>query len=320
MPQDTRDLHVVFGTGPLGLAVMRALRADGRRVRMINRSSKVRFDKDLATEVGGGDAADPRFAREVCEGASVVYHCVGLAYPRWREFPAIARGIVEGTAATGATLVYGDNLYMYGAVDRPMTEGLPETATTVKGRIRAEVAAFLLEAHRAGKVLVAIGRGSDFFGPHATDATMLGSRVFGRILAGKAAQVVGDPDRLHSYTYLDDFGQALVRLGQRPDAAGQTWHVPTASAISTRAIVAMIGEIAGQPARLSAAPGWMIGLGGLFNPLLREMREMLYEFDHDFVVDSSRFESTFGMQATPLRETLARTLAWFREVSSPAPT
>lgn len=320
MALDVRDLHVVFGTGPLGLAVMRALRAEGRHVRMINRSSRVRFRKDLETEVGGGDATDPRFTREVCEGAAVVYHCIGLPYPRWREFPAIARGIVEGAAAAGATLVYGDNLYMYGAVGRPMAEGLPETATTVKGQIRAEVAAFLLEAQRAGKVRVSIGRGSDFFGPHATEATMLGSRVFGRLLAGKAAQVVGDPDRLHSYTYLDDFGPALVRLGQRPDAAGEVWHVPTAPAVSTRAIVAMIGDLAGRPARLSAAPGWMIGLGGLFNPLLREMREMLYEFDRDFVVDSSRFEGTFGVRATPLREALARTLAWFREDTPPAPT
>lgn len=320
MPHDTRELHVVFGTGPLGLAVMRALRADGRRVRMINRSSQVRFDKDLETEVGGGDAADPRFAREVCEGAAVVYHCVGLPYPRWREFPAIARGIVEGAAAAGATIVYGDNLYMYGAVSGPMREGLPEAATTVKGRIRAEVAALLLEAHRTGKVRAAIGRGSDFFGPHATEATMLGSRIFGRILAGKAAQVVGNPDRLHSYTYLDDFGQALVRLGRHAEAAGHVWHVPTAPAVSTRTIVAMIGKLAGHPARLSAAPGWMVGLAGLFNPQLREMREMLYQFDRDFVVDSSRFEGTFGVRATPLHEALARTLAWFRGMAPAPPT
>lgn len=137
MTDDARPLHVIFGAGPLGLAVMRALRSEGRRVRMINRSSRVRFDKDPETEVGGGDAADPRFPREVCEGAAVLYHCVGLPYPRWREFPGIARGIVEGVAAAGATLVYGDNLYAYGQVTGPLREGLPETASTVKGRIRA---------------------------------------------------------------------------------------------------------------------------------------------------------------------------------------
>ncbi|MBX9964297.1 MAG: NAD-dependent epimerase/dehydratase family protein [Burkholderiales bacterium] len=318
MTDTARPLHVIFGTGPLGLALMRALRSEDRRVRMINRSARVRFDKDLETEVGGGDAADPGFAREVCEGAAVVYHCVGLPYPRWREFPGIARGIVEGAAAAGATLVYGDNLYAYGQVTGPLREGLPETASTVKGRIRAEVAALLLDAHRAGNVPVAIGRGSDFFGPHATDATMLGSRVFARILAGRPAQAIGDPDRQHSYTYLDDFGRALVVLGDRPEAAGQIWHVPNAPPLSTRAIVTTIGELAGTAARVSAAPGWMVGLAGLFSPQLRELKEMLYEFDRDFVVDSSRFEGAFGIRATPLRDSLARTLAWFRSTASKA--
>lgn len=316
MTETARPLHVIFGTGPLGLAVMRALRAEGRHVRMINRSSRVRFDKDPETEVGGGDAADPRFTREVCEGAAVVYHCVGLPYPRWREFPGIARGIVEGAAAAGATLVYGDNLYAYGQVAGPLREGLPETASTVKGRIRAEVAALLLDAHRAGRIRMAIGRGSDFFGPHATEATMLGSRVFGRILAGKPVQVIGDPDRLHSYTYLDDFARALAVLGTRSEAVGRIWHVPNAPPLSTRTIVATIGKLAGIPARVSAAPGWMIGLAGLFNPQLRELKEMLYEFDRDFVVDSTQFEADFGIRATPLEDALARTLAWFREAAS----
>jgi nucleoside-diphosphate-sugar epimerase len=281
-------------------------------VRMINRSARVGFEKDLETEVGGGDAADPQFTREACEGAAVVYNCVGLPYPRWREFPAIGHGIVEGAAAAEAKLVYGDNLYSYGAVAGPLQEGMPETATTVKGRIRAEVAAAMIEAHRAGRVRVAIGRGSDFFGPHATEASALGSRVFERILAGRAAQVVGNPDRLHSYTYLDDFGRALVTLGQRENALGRAWHVPTAPALTTRATVAMIAALAGQPARLSAAPGWMLGLMGLFDPQVRELKEMLYEFDADFVVDSARFEATFAVSPTPLETSLRATLDWFR--------
>jgi nucleoside-diphosphate-sugar epimerase len=312
MTSNDRELHVVFGTGPLGLAVMRALRADGKRVRMVNRSARVAFAKDPETEVGGGDAADPGLAREVCEGAAVVYHCIGLPYPRWREFPAIAKGIVEGAAAAGAKLVYGDNLYMYGTVTGPIREDLPETATTVKGRIRAEIAASLLEVDRTGKVRVAIGRASDFFGPLATDAAMLGSRVFGRILAGKAAQVIGNPDRLHSYTYLDDFGRALVTLGQSEEALGRVWHVPTAPALTTRETVAMITTLAGQSAQLSTAPGWMLALAGLFDPQVRELREMLYEFDADFVLDSSRFETTFGIAPTPLEVSLGNTLDWFR--------
>ena len=306
------ELHVVFGTGPLGLAVMRELRRRDKRVRMINRSSRGRFEKDLQTQVGGIDAADPARTREVCEGAAVVYHCVGLPYPRWKEFPSIAAGIVEGAASAGARLVYADNLYAYGAVDRPMTEDLPLRAATSKGRIRAGVAQSLMSAHNAGKVRVAIGRASDFFGPFVTDAAVIGSRVFGRALAGKSARVIGDPDRLHTYTFIDDFGKALVTLGEREEALGKAWHVPSAPAMTTRRFVEHIYTALGRPAKLSAAPRFAIALLGLFDDNLREVREMLYQFERDFVMDSSRIESAFGLQATPPHEAIQQTLAWYR--------
>ena len=306
---------MVFGTGPLGLAVMRELRRRGHRVRMINRSSRVRFEKDRLTEVGGIDAADASQTREVCEGAAVVYHCVGLPYPRWLEFPPIAAGIVEGAASAGAKLVYADNLYAYGAVDKPMTEDLPLNAATKKGRIRAGVVQSLMGAHDAGKVRVAIGRGSDFFGPFATEAAMLGSRVFGRALAGKSAQAVGDPDRLHTYTFIDDFGKALVMLGERDEALGRAWHVPGAPATTTRAFVGKVYGALGERPKLTTAPRFAIALLGRFDENMRELREMLYQFERDFVMDSSRFESAFGARPTPLDESIPQTLDWYRSRS-----
>lgn len=307
---------MVFGTGPLGLAVMRELRRRGKRVRMINRSSRVRFEKDLQTEVGGIDAADPGQTREVCEGAAVVYHCIGLPYPRWTEFPSIAAGIVEGAASAGAKLVYADNLYAYGAVDRPMTEDLPLNAATKKGRVRAGIAQSLMSAHNAGKIRVAIGRGSDFFGPFATDAAMMGSRVFGRALAGKSAQAFGDPDRLHTYTFIDDFGKALVTLGEREEALGRAWHVPSLTAMTTREFVEAVYRTLGKPVKMSRAPGLAITLAGLFDANAKELKEMLYQFEKDFVMDSSRFEQAFGVRATPLDEAIRATLDWYRRPNS----
>lgn len=306
------DLHVVFGTGPLGLAVLRELRRQGRRVRMINRSGRANFASDPQTEVSGANAADPAQAREACTGAAVVYHCVGLPYPRWPEFPAIASGILEGAAAAGARLVYGDNLYMYGPVERPMTEDLPSAATSRKGCIRAEVAGMLTAAHAAGKVSVGIGRGSDFFGPFATDAAMMGSRVFARALAGKPALLVGDPDRLHTFTFIDDFARALVRIGERSEALGKIWHVPSAPATSAREFVRMVFQALGRQAKLQAAPRLVIRLGGWFDPNMRELGEMLYQFERDFVMDSARFQQAFGMAPTPQEQAIRQTLDWFR--------
>ncbi len=309
------ELHVVFGTGPLGLAVMRELRLRGKHVRMINRSSRVKFEKDLQTEVGGIDAADASRTREVCDGAVVVYHCVGLPYPRWPEFPAIAAGIAEGATAAGAKLVYGDNLYMYGAVEGAMTEERPYAATTKKGRIRAAVARTLLDAHQAGKLRVAIGRGSDFFGPFATEAAMMGSRVFKRALAGKSAQVVGDPDRLHTFTFIDNFGKALVTLGEREEALGRAWHVPSLT-MTTRKFVEAVYRTLGKPVKMSRAPRLAIALAGLFDANAKELKEMLYQFETDFVMDSSRFEKVFGVRATPLDEAIRATLDWYRRPNS----
>ena len=309
------ELHVVFGTGPLGLAVMRELRLRGKHVRMINRSSRVRFEKDLQTEVGGIDAADASRTREVCEGAAVVYHCVGLPYPRWPEFPAIAAGIVEGAAAAGAKLVYGDNLYMYGAVEGVMTEERPYAATTKKGRIRAAVARSLLDAHQAGKLRVAIGRGSDFFGPFATDAAMMGSRVFEHALTGKSAQVVGDPDRLHTFTFIDNFGKSLVTLGEREEALGKAWHVPSLT-MTTRQFVESVYRTLRKPVKMRKAPRLAIALAGLFDANAKELKEMLYQFEKDFVMDSSRFEKVFGGRATPLDEAIRATLDWYRRPNS----
>ena len=279
---------------------------------MVNRSSRVRFAKDSQTEVGGIDAADPGQAREACEGATVVYHCIGLPYPHWTEFPAIATGIIEGAASAGAKLVYGDNLYAYGPVDKPMTEDLPPVAATKKGCIRAGVARELMNAHIAGKLRVAIGRGSDFFGPFATEAAMMGSRVFGRALAGKAAQAVGNPDRLHTYTFIDDFGKALVTLGARDEALGKAWHVPSAPAMTTRGFVEKVYGALGKRAKLSTVPRFAIALWGSFDENVREVREMLYQFERDFVMDSSRFESAFGTRPTPVDDAIRQTLAWYR--------
>ncbi len=253
-----------------------------------------------------------RQSREACEGAYVVYHCIGLPYPRWTEFPSIAAGIVEGAASARAKLIYADNLYAYGPVDGPMNEDLPLHAVTKKGRLRAGIARSLMNVHNSGKVRVAIGRGSDFFGPFATDAAMMGSRVFGRALAGKSAQAIGDPDRLHTYTFIDDFGKALVMLGERDEALGKSWHVPSAPAITTRRFVERIYGELGKPAKLSTAPRFAIALMGRFDDTIRELREMLYQFERDFVMDSSRFESTFGALPTALDESIRQTLTWYR--------
>jgi nucleoside-diphosphate-sugar epimerase len=222
-------------------------------------------------------------------------------------------GVLEGAASAGAKLIAMENLYMYGPTDgRPITEDLPYAPNTRKGRVRARMSQELMEAHTSGRVRVAIGRASDFFGPRVL-VSAAGEQVFGRAVEDKSAQVAGDPDQLHTYTYVPDIGRGLVILGEREEALGRAWHLPSPETVTTRQFVEMIFEEAGKPARVQAAPKIVLRALGLFNPAIRETIEMLYEFEEPFVVDDSRFERAFGEQATPLREAIQRTVRWYRE-------
>jgi nucleoside-diphosphate-sugar epimerase len=310
---DNGELHVVYGTGAVGMAVMDELVQRGpRRVRMINRSGRARVPHGV--EVVGGDATDEAFTREASEGASVVYFALNPPYDKWPElFPRLQAGVLEGAANAGAKLIAMENLYMYGPTDgRPITEDLPYAATTRKGTVRASMSKELMEAHKSGRVRVAIGRASDFFGPRALTSAA-GEQVFGRAVDGKSAQVAGDPDQPHTYTYTPDIGKGLVILGEREEALGQAWHLPSPETVTTREFVEMIFEEVGKPARVQAAPKILLRALGLFNPGMRETIEMLYEFEEPFVLDDSRFKQEFGDHATLLREAIQRTVRWYRE-------
>src|SRR5215212_8770916 len=294
------------------MSVMDALVGRDKRVRMVNRSGRASVPEGV--EVIGGDATDKVFARAASEGAPLVYFALNPPYDKWSElFPPLQAGVLEGAASAGAKLVAMENLYMYGPTEgRLLTEDLPYAPNTRKGAVRARMSKELMEAHTSGKVRVAIGRASDAFGPGVL-VSAAGEQVFGRAVRGKSAQLAGDPDQPHTYTYVPDIGRGLVILGEREEALGQAWHLPSPETLTTREFVEMIFEEVGMPARLQVAPKILLRAIGLFNPGIRETIEMLYEFEEPFVVDDSKFERAFGEQATPLREAIQGTVRWYRE-------
>ena len=302
--------NVIFGTGPLGLAVARRLAASGATVRLVNRSGKA--DTPNGVEVVAADVTDHAASRRACEGAAVVYHCATAAYGRWAQFlPPLMNGIIEGTAAAGAKLVYGDNLYAYGLVDGPIREDLPYRPIGPNTRARAEVATTLMAAHASGKLRATIGRASDFFGPHVHQSKV-GDGVFARALAGKAAQLVGDANALHTNTFIDDFASGLVTLAQRDEALGEVWHIPNAETVTTRRFIEMVFAQLGRPARLQPLPKVALNLLALFVPALAAVKETLYQSERPWVVDHSKFMRAFGAQPTPTEQAIEQTLVWFR--------
>lgn len=305
--------HVIFGTGAIGRAIMEELLRRGESVCMVNRSGRM-DEVPAGVEIKAADLYDPAQVKELTRGAKVVYQASQPGYTEWQEkFPPLQKSIIDGLTDGGAKLVLIENLYLYGGTNgKPMTEDTPHNAHTRKGKVRGEMSRAAFEAHRAGRLRVTACRGADYFGAWGTNSSM-GGGVFQRLLDGKAAQVAGSTKLPHTHTYIPDFGKALVILGERAEADGRAWHVPNDMVRITQGeMVQMIAAEIGTPPKIQAAGRVMMSLLGLFVPSMREMAEMMYEFDQPFVVDSSRFEKTFGMNATPMKEAIRETVAWYK--------
>jgi nucleoside-diphosphate-sugar epimerase len=253
----------------IGPAILDALRRRGERVRLVNRSGTAPVPDDV--EVLGGDASDPAFATAAAKGAQVVYQTLNPPYHQWVElFPGLQASVLAAAQATGARLVSMENVYMYGRPNgQPLTETRPYAADIKKGTLRARMARDLLAAHQAGRVQVAIGRASDYFGPRGGAQSILGDRVIPAALAGKTASVLGDPDQPHTYTYLPDIGEGLAVLGEHPDAPGEVWHLPNdPQTRTTRQLVDTIYQLAASPRPSCGAPHrWCCEPWGSSTPL-----------------------------------------------------
>ncbi|MDX2161653.1 MAG: NAD-dependent epimerase/dehydratase family protein [bacterium] len=314
MTNTTQELHVVFGTGPMGAAIMHELVQRGKRVRMINRRGK----PSLATgaphgvEFQAGDLYQPGNATVVSKGATHIYQAAQPEYHEWTEkFPPIQNAVLEAAIAHQARLIVVENLYMYGDVNgQPITETLPyRPSAPVKGTLRQRLTEQLIDAHLKGRVRVVMGRGADFYGP---GDMVQGEQTFIPALKGKTANGVGNIDLPHSFTYTKDFGKALVILGEHDQAFGQAWHVPTNPPLTQRELITMIYQAAGTEPKMRGASTLMMRALGLFVPAVKEMVEMMYEFNKPFILDSSKFTTQFGMTATPHQDAVRETVAWFR--------
>ncbi len=309
------ELHVIFGSGPLGKWTARELARLGKRVRLINRSGQANDLPDGA-EVVKADAYDTRQTIELTAGATAVYQCAQPAYHEWvSKFPPLQAAILDGAAAAGAKLIVPENLYMYGRpAERPLTEDSPYRAHTRKGRVRQAMTEALAAAQREGKARVAIARGSDFFGP---DDTVSAELIYWPALAGKSVSAVGRLDQPHTFTYAPDFGKTLATLGTHSEALGQVWHVPSNPPVTQAELMALVRDAVGKPVKVLRGTAPILWLVGLRNPDARELIEMLYEFDSPFVMESQKIQRAFGIQPTPLREAVRATAEWARAHPQP---
>jgi len=306
------ELHVVFGTGPLGKWTALELTHLGKQVRMVNRSGRVDGLPE-SIEVFASDAYDIKKNIQVTGGAAAIYQCAQPRYYEWtQKFQPLQNAILEAAVANGAKLIVGDNLYMYGAPHgKLIREDSPVQPNSKKGQVRAEMAQAVMDAHEKGKVRAAIGRASDFFGPEDHDLT--GFAILPAVQK-KPVNLIGNIHQPHTFTYIADFGKLLATLGTRDEALGQVWFAPSNAPLTQAELMKLIEAELGQSVKARVGGAVMLRFLGLFNREIKETVEMIFEWMEPYVVDSSKAQNAFGLRPTPLNEAIKATVAWCKEV------
>lgn len=305
-------MHVIFGAGQVGTPLAMKLIEQGQRVRVIRRSHG---EIAAGAELVPGDALDPGFCARACEGARVIYHCMNPASydsAAWaKAVPRLMDNLITAAGGANARLVVLDNLYMLGRTGgRPMNEDTPMNPCSRKGEIRARAAERLLDAHKRRRVHAVSGRASDYYGPRGT-LTFLGDIFWRPALARKTVRSPVDPGAVHTYHYIPDVVAGLAQLGSAPeDALGRAWMLPCQPAGSLVELSERFAHALGHRIRLGRIPKPVLKAAGLLVPLVRELNEMLYQWDEPFIVDDRRFRERFAARPVSADTAARETVAW----------
>ncbi len=305
-------MHTILGAGgPSANALTRELINTNNRVRLVSRR-QVNITAP-SVDWQKADLLNYQELLQATKNSTVIYLCAGLVYDKniWQQqWPVIIQNVINVAKAHEARLIFFDNVYMYGLVNGPMKENTPYNPCSVKGEVRVKVATTLMDEVKAGNLQASIARAADFYGAESLNS-FYDSMVLAKFAKHQSAQWLGDVNTLHSFTYIPDAGKAVYLLGQHPESDNQIWHIPTAPAVKGTEFIRLAADIFHTPPKYMTLRKWMLQLFGLFNKLVGDTVEMYYQYDHNYVFDSSKFENAFHIKPTSYHEgvtELSRTL------------
>jgi len=295
-------MQTILGSGgAIGIELARALKEYTSQIRLVSRNPRKVNETD---ELFPADLLQPSEVNEAVKGSSIVYATVGFPYnlKTWKEnWPTFIENVIDACIANKCKLVFFDNIYMYDLnyLNR-MDEETPINPPSKKGKIRAEIAEMIMSKVKEGKLTALIARSADFYGPAIKNTSMLTETVFKPLSSGKKANWMASLNFKHSFTYTPDAGKATALLGNSEEAYNQVWHLPTAENPYTgREWIDTIAQEMGVIPSYQTATKFLVRLLGLFIPLMREMPEMMYQYDRDYVFNSDKFTNHFDFKPTP---------------------
>ena len=306
-------LHTILGAGgSIGNALTYELLKSNESVRLVSRSGY----NIIGTESYKADLSSYQQTLDSVKGSDIVYLFVGLTYDRkiWAElWPKIMQNSIDSCKATGAKLIFLDNVYMYGKVEGKMTEYTPYNPCSVKGEIRAKIALQLENEIKHNNIQAIIARAADLYGPYITQNSVPYFMVIQKLLDGKNAQCLITDKTFHSFTYTLDCARGLDLLWKDDNNFQKIWHLPTTNpGITAKTLIEIAAGELGVNPKYSVLKKWMIQMAGLFDKTIYETNEMAYQIENDYYFDSSKFNETFSFVPTSYNQGIKETLEFFK--------
>jgi nucleoside-diphosphate-sugar epimerase len=302
----------ILGTGQVGRAVLEKLQLKhcNAEILLVNKSGKVPFELPKGTRIQSLDATIPEKLIPIFQKSDIVFSCTDVPYSSWGSFyPILSEAMVKGLIHSNTKLVFADNMYSYGNLKGQIIhEDLPHLATTKKGLIRAKIINNFI--YDGVNERVAVVKSSDFVGPRI-EKGIFGIDFINRIYNKKTVFLPSKTTLPHHFTFIDDFAKALVMVAFEPKAYNQIWHVPNAEALSQKDWVEIFEREVHLKIKYQSIPKFLISLTGLFDPFVKEIRELSYQFEYPYLIDSQKFINQFGDISTSPIEIVQKTIHWY---------
>ena len=299
---------ILGASGIIGTELAKNLVNYTDKVRLVSRNPK---KVNITDEIFQADLLNANQTREAVAGSEVAYLTAGLKYDIkvWEtQWPVVMQNAIEACKIHNTKLVFFDNVYMYGKVNGWMTEETEVNPVSRKGEVRAKIARMILDEVKKGELKALIARSADFYGPN-TKTSFINFMIIDNLKKGKKAQLLISDEFKHSLTYTPDAGKGTAILGNTESAYNQIWHLPTdRNVLTMRNFVELAAEELGKEPASTRLPKTMLRLIGMLNGVVKEVVEMLYQYDSDYLFSSEKFEKAFNFKPTVYAEGIKETI------------
>jgi nucleoside-diphosphate-sugar epimerase len=303
-------MQTILGSGgAIGNELAKALKNYTAEIRLVSRNPKKVNETD---NLFPADLTDRNAVFSAVKGSEIVYLIVGLEYKTkvWQiSWPALMKNVIDACTEYNSKLVFFDNVYMIGGDNvKHITENSPISPTSKKGEVRALLDQLIFDQIEKGKLHAIIARSADFYG-NIKERSLLMEMVYKNLSQNKKANWFCNVKVKHSFTYIPDAGKATALLGNTPDAYDQVWNLPTdPDNLTGEEWINLFAKEMGQNPRYMVLSRMMVCILGLFIPVMKEFPEMMYQYDREYIFDSSKFEQRFGIKPTSYQEGVRETL------------